>query len=41
MTDDRSGCEWMNVFSGIGSTGLSQTKSREPLNGCVCVCSKK
>jgi len=23
-------CEWVNVFSGTGSPGLSQTKSREP-----------
>jgi len=28
MSDDR--CEWVNVSSYTGSSGLSQTKSREP-----------
>jgi len=37
MIDDRDECEWLNVSSGIGSPGLSRTKSTEPLNGCVCV----
>jgi len=36
--DDHDGCEWVNVSSGTGSPMLSQTKSKEPLNGCVCVC---
>ena len=30
MTDDRGGCEWVNVSFGTGSPGLSRTKSREP-----------
>jgi len=29
MIDDHDRCEWVNVSSGIGSSGLSQTKSRE------------
>jgi len=37
--DDHDGCEWVNVSSGTGSPGLSQTKSTEPQNGCVvCMC---
>jgi len=28
--DDHGGCQWVNVSSGTGSTGLSQTKSKEP-----------
>ena len=28
--DDHDGCEWVNVSSGTGSSGLSQTKSTEP-----------
>jgi len=28
--DDHNGCECMNVSSGTGSPGLSQTKSKEP-----------
>jgi len=35
--DDHDRCEWVNVSSGTGSAGLSQTKSRE-LCVCVCVC---
>jgi len=27
MTDDHDRCEWVNVSSGTGSPGLSQTKS--------------
>jgi len=38
MVDDHDGCGWVNVSSGTCSSGLSQTKSREPLNGCVCAC---
>ena len=30
MTDDHVMCEWVNVSSGTGSPGLSQTKSTEP-----------
>ena len=30
MIDDDDECEWMNVSSGTGSPGLSQTKSKEP-----------
>ena len=30
MTDDHDECEWLNVSSGTGSPGLSQTKSTEP-----------
>jgi len=30
MIDDHDECEWVNVSSGTGSTGLSQTKSTEP-----------
>jgi len=30
MSDDYDRCEWVNVSSGTGSPGLSQTKSREP-----------
>jgi len=29
MIDDHDRCEWVNVSSGTGSPGLSQTKSRE------------
>jgi len=28
--DDHDGCEWVNVYAGTGSPGLSQTKSTEP-----------
>jgi len=38
MIDDHDECEWVNVSSGTGSPGLSRTKSKEPQNGCVCVC---
>ena len=38
MTDDHDRCEWVNVFSGTGSPGLSHAESIEPQNGCVCVC---
>jgi len=27
---DHNRCDWVNVSSGTGSPGLSQTKSREP-----------
>jgi len=27
---DHDECDWVNVSSGTGSPGLSQTKSREP-----------
>jgi len=37
MTDDHDRCEWVHVSSGTGSSGLSQTESRQPKNGCVCV----
>ena len=30
MIGDHDRCEWVNVFSGTGSPGLSLTKSREP-----------
>ena len=30
MIDDHDECEWVNVSSGTGSPGLSQTKSTEP-----------
>jgi len=30
MIDDHDECEWVNVFSGTGSPGLSRTKSTEP-----------
>ena len=30
MIDDHDECEWVNVSSGTGSPGLSQTPSREP-----------
>jgi len=30
MIDDQNECEWVNVSSGTGSPGLSQTKSKEP-----------
>ena len=30
MIDDHNECEWVNVSSGTGSPGLSQTKSTEP-----------
>jgi len=33
--DDHDGCEWVNVFSGTSSPGLSWTKSKEL---CACVC---
>jgi len=36
-TDDHDRCEWVNVSSGTGSPGLFWTKSKEPLNGCMCV----
>ena len=36
MVDDQDRCEWMNASSGTGSPRLSQTKSREPKNGCSC-----
>jgi len=29
MVDDHDWCEWVNVSSGTGSPGLSQTKSTE------------
>jgi len=35
MIDDHD--EWVNVSSGTGSPRLSQTKSREPYNGYVCL----
>ena len=38
MTDDHDRCEFVNVSFGTCSPGLSRTKSREPYNGCVCVC---
>jgi len=38
MIDDHDRNESVNVSSGTGSPGLSQPKSREPLNGCVVVC---
>jgi len=28
--DDHDVCKWVNVSSGTGSPGLSQTKSKEP-----------
>ena len=30
MIDDQDECEWVNVFSGTGSPGLSWTNSTEP-----------
>ena len=30
MIDDHDECEWVNVYSGTGSPGLSQTNSTEP-----------
>ena len=30
MIDDHNECQWVNVSSGTGSSGLSQTKSKEP-----------
>jgi len=30
MIDDHDECEWVNVSSGTGSPGLSQTNSTEP-----------
>ena len=30
MIDDHNECEWVNVSSGTGSPGLSQTNSTEP-----------
>jgi len=41
MIDNHDDCEWVNVSSGTGSPGLSRTKSKEPKNGCVCVCVAK
>jgi len=40
MIDDHDGCKYVNVSSGTGSPGLSQTKSREQAvqRFCVCVC---
>jgi len=38
MIDDHDRCEWLNVSLDTGLPGLSWTKSRDPLNGCVCVC---
>jgi len=44
MIDDHDGCEWVNVSSGTGSLGLSQTKSIDRAvkwlcgSGCVCAC---
>jgi len=35
MIDDHDRCEWVNVYSGTGSPGLSRTKSRQLYNGCV------
>jgi len=35
---DHDRCEWVNVSSGTGSPRLSQTKSRESLNGCCSSC---
>jgi len=35
--DDHNGCEWVNVYSGTGSPGLSRTKSRAVKQLC-CVC---
>ena len=29
MIDDHDECEWVNVSSGTGSPGLSQTKSKQ------------
>jgi len=40
MIDDDDRCEWMNVSSGTGSPGLSQTTSRQLKNGCVCLFKK-
>jgi len=30
MIDDHNRCEWVNVSSGTGSSGLSQIKPRDP-----------
>jgi len=30
MIDDHDECKWVNVSSGTGSPGISQTKSTEP-----------
>jgi len=39
MSDDHDRCEWVNVSSSTGSSGLSRTKSGEQKNSvCVCVC---
>jgi len=39
MTDDHDRCEWVNVFSGIGSPRLPRQnpESRKTVV-CVCVC---
>ena len=38
MIDDHDECEWVNVSSGTGSPGLSQTKSTSrKVVVCVCV----
>ena len=38
MIDDNDECEWVNVFSGTGSPGLSWTKSKDrKMVVCVCV----
>ena len=36
MIDDHDESEWVNVSSATGSPWLSQTKSGEPWNECVC-----
>ena len=38
MSDDQVGCEWVNVSSGTGLPGLSQTTAVKRLCVCVCVC---
>jgi len=35
MTDDHNRCEWVNVFSGTGSPGLS---GQNPESGKMVVC---
>ena len=38
MIDDHDRCEWVNVSSGTGSPGLSQTKFQRAVKWlCVCV----
>jgi len=37
MIDDHNECEWVNVSSGTGSSGLSRTKSRAVKWLRVCV----